>query len=137
MLAADMGVMEIPPEHQDTTNFLPRQFAPEDQFNLVFCNGQVLRTHIRASYREHREARRLISTQLALGLEHLMPGGKMVVLLHRVEAWDTVLCLRPFSRFAMVRLFKPSAGHEKRSSFYLNAGGVQSGHPEAVLAVEK
>lgn len=138
MLAADMGVTEIPSEHGDAAKFLrTRQLAPEDCFRLVFCDGQVLRTHARASYREHREARRLVSTQLALGLEHLVPGGTMVVLLHRVEAWDTVLCLQRFSRFATVRLFKPRAGHEKRSSFYLIAKDVQSDHEEAARAVEE
>ena len=50
-------------------------------FDLVICDGQVLRTHARAGYKEAREARKLIVTQLALGSEHVRQGETMVVLL--------------------------------------------------------
>src|SRR2546423_6558730 len=74
----------------DARSLLPQQFDPGQLFDLVLCDGQVLRTHVRAPYREMREARRLAVTQLAIGLEHLRIGGTMVVLLHKVEATDTV-----------------------------------------------
>ncbi|KAK7972420.1 hypothetical protein PG988_006554 [Apiospora saccharicola] len=89
MLAADMGVTVIPPDHPDAGKFLPRQLPEMRSFDLVLCDGQVLRTHERASYRELREPLRLKTTQLSLGLEHLRPRGTMVVLLHKIEAWDT------------------------------------------------
>lgn len=87
MLAADMGVTDIPEKHPDARKFLPCQMRETQLFDLVLCDGHVLRTHAptRASYRETREPARLKTTQLALGLEHIKPGGTMIVLFHKVE----------------------------------------------------
>lgn len=137
MLAAEMGVTDIPVDHPDIENFLPRTFSSDDSFDLILCDGQVLRTHTRASYREAREARRLAASQLVLALERVRPGGTMIVLLHRVELWSTVFLLHKFSKFSSLMLFKPTAGHAKRSSFYMVATKIDPQHPEAVLAIEK
>jgi 23S rRNA U2552 (ribose-2'-O)-methylase RlmE/FtsJ len=137
MLAADMGATDIPIEHPDASNMLSRRFNPCELFDIVLCDGQVLRTHDRAAYREKREARRLTITQLAIGLEHVKVGGCMIVLLHKVEAVDTVSLLYTFNKFSSVRLFKPKKHHAKRSSFYMIATNIQSQHGEAVLAVEQ
>ncbi|QVM09623.1 hypothetical protein D8B26_004278 [Coccidioides posadasii str. Silveira] len=137
MFAADMGVTDIPKEHPDAPNFLPRQLDPREVFDLVICDGQVLRTHDRAAYREAREARRLTLTQLALGVEHVRHGGTIVALLHKIEAWDTVSLLYTFSKFSSVQVFKPQKFHAKRSSFYMVATNIQSQHDEAILAIRK
>jgi 23S rRNA U2552 (ribose-2'-O)-methylase RlmE/FtsJ len=139
MLAADMGVADnIPAEHADAGNFQrQKQLGPERHFDLVLCDGQVLRTHPRASYRERCESARLTVTQLALGLEHVRLGGTMVVLLHKLEHWRNVLLLYTFSKFASIKVFKPRTFHSKRSSFYMIASNIQSQHPEAVAAVER
>ncbi|KAI2628638.1 hypothetical protein GGR54DRAFT_354786 [Hypoxylon sp. NC1633] len=136
MLAEDMGIDEIPSNHPDAGHFLPRQFKPDQLFDLVLCDGQVLRTHERASYRENREAKRLITTQLALGMEHLRPGGTMVVLLHKLERCDTASLVWKFSKFSSVRCLKPQKGHRIRSSFYMVATNIQSQHPNAVEATK-
>lgn len=136
MLAADMGIADIPAEHPEARNLVPQQFEPGQLFDIVLCDGQVLRTHVRAPYREKREARRLSITQLAIGLERVKVGGTMVILLHKVEATDTVALLYTFNKFSSVMLFKPTKYHAKRSSFYMIATKIQSHHPEAVLAVE-
>lgn len=136
MMAEDMGSKEIPDNHPEAGRFLPQQFKPGQLFDLVLCDGQVLRTHERAPYREKREARRLTTTQLALGMEHLRPGGTMVVLLHKLERYDTANLLRTFSKISSVRSFKPERGHRIRSSFYMVATNVQSQHPDAIQAVE-
>lgn len=115
----------IPKDHPDQLNFLPKGFGDGRLFDTVICDGQVLRTHTRASYRENREARRLTVTQLALGLENIKPGGTMIVLLHKVEAMDTVELLYQLNRFSTVRLFKPATSHAKRSSFYMVASDIQ------------
>jgi 23S rRNA U2552 (ribose-2'-O)-methylase RlmE/FtsJ len=137
MLAADMGVTHIPPEHPDAKNFLTRRFFRSQRFDLVVCDGQVLRTQERASYREAREARRLVTTQLAFGLERLKSGGTMVVLLHKAEVWPTVLLLKTFSMLSSVQLFKSSRCHAIRSSFYMVATNIQSQQPAALSAVGK
>jgi 23S rRNA U2552 (ribose-2'-O)-methylase RlmE/FtsJ len=135
MLASDMGVSNISPEHPDFENFLPQQFDPNEMFDLVLCDGQVLRTQNRAAYREPREASRLTAAQLAIGLEHLSPGGTIVILLHGVETPKWVRLLYTFDKFSSVQLFKPAKHHAKRSSFYMIARDVQSQHPEALSAV--
>lgn len=144
----------IPADHPDADNFIrERQLQSSHQFDLVLCDGQVLRTHAqhRATYREKREATRLTLTQLALGLEHLRPGGTLVMLLHKVEVWDTLMLFRTFDRFTTgppqhrqqggagtgLRLFKPRSGHTIRSSFYLVATGVRSDSPEAQRAIAR
>ncbi|KAF7527071.1 hypothetical protein PCG10_003272 [Penicillium crustosum] len=137
MLAADMDVDQIPEGHEDSENFLPRQLEEGRLFDLVICDGQVLRQHSRAPYRESREAKRLVTTQLALGLQHLRPGGTMIVLLHRLEAWNTSNLIWMFNKISSVQLFKPKKGHAKRSSFYMVATNVESQHPEAVEAVKR
>lgn len=138
MLAADMGATDIPDKHPDAGKFLPCQMRKTHLFDLVLCDGQVLRTHApaRASYRETREPVRLKTTQLALGLEHIRPGGTMIVLFQKVECWDTVCFLRRFSKFSSVHVYKPTAGHAKRSSFYMVATNVKREDPEAILAIE-
>ncbi|TDZ37301.1 hypothetical protein C8035_v007056 [Colletotrichum spinosum] len=137
MLAEDMGVADIPADHPDVDNFLPRQFDPGDVFDLAFCDGQVLRTQPRAEYRERYEAHRLTAAQLALSVEHLRPGGTMVVLFHRIEAWATLLRIRAISKFADVTTFKPTTSHTIKSSFYLVAKNVRSRSPEALEAVKE
>ncbi|TDZ48413.1 hypothetical protein CTRI78_v008203 [Colletotrichum trifolii] len=137
MLAEDMGVADIPAHHPDFDNFLPRQFGPDDVFDLALCDGQVLRTHPRADYRERCESHRLTATQLVLSVEHLRPGGTMVMLLHKIEGWTTLLRIRALSTFADVTTFKPTKSHSKRSSFYVVAKNVRSQSPEALKAVEE
>jgi len=136
MLAADMGATEIPPEHADVANFLPRHFDREQFFDLVVCDGQILRKHNRADYRKRREPRRLTLTQFAIGLEHLRPAGTMVILLHKPESPDTMQWLYVFSKFSSVQLFKPVKHHVKRSSCYMIATNVQTQCPDALEAVE-
>ncbi|RFU79601.1 methyltransferase family like protein [Trichoderma arundinaceum] len=137
MFAGDMGCTDIPRDNSEAEDFvLERSIGPERLFNLIFCDGQVLRTHVRAAYREQWEARRLTATQLAIGLEHVSPGGTMVVLLHKLDAVDTASLVYTFSRFSSIQLFKPSRAHAKRSSFYMVATNIRSGSPHAKEAVE-
>lgn len=140
MLAEDMGVqlVDIAPDHPDVGKFLPRQLKTDETFGLVLCDGQVLRTHSRAEYRESREAHRLTATQLALGLEHLSPGGTVLILLHKFEAWRTVYLIWTFSQFSdHISIVKPTRGHGMRSSFYMVARNIRSRDQEAIHTVEK
>lgn len=136
MLAEDMGAGDIPADHPDRGNFLPKEFSEDSVFDVVVCGAGVLQTHSRAAYREHGERIRLTATQLVLGLEHVTPGGTMIVLLHKPEEMNTAEILHLFSRFSTVELFKPKQSHAKRSSFYMIASNLQPEHPKAVEAVE-
>lgn len=139
MLAADMGLApgDVPPEHPDADSFLHSRYLEGGRdFDLVLCDGAIRRTHERPEYRMHgRETRRLLLTQLALGLEHLRPGGTMIILLHKIERINTIRLLRGFKAFANVVLFKPKSGHAKRSSFYMIASAIRSDGEEATEAV--
>lgn len=107
-------------------------------FDLVFCDGQVLRTHAqhRDTEREKFEARRLTCSQLILALQRIRDGGTLIMLLHKVEAWNTLVTLRTVSAFSKVQLFKPKKYHATRSSFYMVATDLKPGSPAARIAVE-
>lgn len=137
MLAEDMGLSCIPNEHPDAGNFLPSQFDPRQSFDIIICDGQVLRNHGRADYRERTEASRLCLTQLTIALSHLTPGGTMIVLLHKVEALATVQLLHTFDKFASIQLFKHTRFHAKRSSFYMLATNIRADSEDAKTAIER
>lgn len=62
----------------------------------------------------------------------------MVILLHKADAWPSVLLMHTFATFTdNVELFKPLAGHRMRSSFYLVSKGVRPGREAAVEAVRR
>ncbi|KAI5922376.1 hypothetical protein F4810DRAFT_674695 [Camillea tinctor] len=157
MCAADMGVdaSVIPEGHPDRANFdFSTRLFPADRwqntevdeaFDLVICDGQVLRTHapMRAAYRENREASRLTLAQLVIGIQRLRKvrdnghNGRLVMLLHKVDALDTAMLLRTISTFAKIRLFKPRQKHAIRSSFYLLATEVRTESDEAAQAINE
>lgn len=121
MLAADLNADDIPEGHPDSANFLPKQFSEGREFDIVLCDGQVLRTQPRADYRVYTEARRLSVTQLALGLGHLRPGGTMVVLLHRLEGLITSELLYLFRQFPQSSCGRlpPLAARRNISSWFI------------------
>jgi hypothetical protein len=62
----------------------------------------------------------------------------MVVLLHKANAWRSVLLTLTFSTFANgMELFESRAGDKTRSSFYFVAKGVGPECEEAVEAVQE
>ena len=136
MLASEFGVDEVPSAHPEHLSFCRERPYLGQTFHLVFCDGQVLRTHQRAGHREQQEALRLTVSQLILALQRIRPGGTLVMLLHKIEGWHTTELLYEFSRFSSVQLFKPDKKHAIRSSFYLVAKNVQPDGDAAKLAVE-
>lgn len=139
MLAAEYGVADIPDGHPDISNFSNERPWASKSFDLVFCDGQVLRTHAPhiASYREKCEAGRLTCSQLILAMQRIKAGGTLIILLHKVEMWDTVRLLSIFDKISQIELFKPVKSHQIRSSVYLIAKNVQSHQPEAAAAIDE
>lgn len=139
MLAAEYGVdlVNIPCDHPDVAKFKPLRAYEGKQYNLVLCDGQVLRTQKRETYRERHEATRLTNAQLILGLQRIKPGGTLIILLHKLESWDTMMLVREFAAFATIDLFKPVKAHAIRSSFYMIAKDVQPQSMEARLALKR
>jgi hypothetical protein len=141
MLAAGMGVnsTDIPADHIDAANFLSNRPFYGETFDLVFCDGQVLRTQPREEYREKREIWRLLTSQIVLALQRLKQEGKLVMLLHKLDKWDTVFLLYTLSKFSSLQLFKSKKKHTIRSSFYVVAERIQidSEHLRAAVATWK
>ncbi|KAH7412566.1 hypothetical protein BKA64DRAFT_331953 [Cadophora sp. MPI-SDFR-AT-0126] len=135
MFAKEFGVddNEIPAKHPARASFLAEQPFVNQKFDLVICDGQVLRTHKRPEYREANEATRLTCSQLILALQRIRQGGTLIMLLHKIEAWDTMELLYLFSRFSDIELFKPVKKHAIRGTFYLIAKNMQ---PDAEAANE-
>ncbi|KAK9425811.1 hypothetical protein SUNI508_12871 [Seiridium unicorne] len=136
MLAAEIGVTDIPHDHPDFSEFLTLRPFENQEFGLVFCDGNVLRVHVRADYREKRERIRLLTSQLVLAFQRIKEGGTLVCRLHKIEGIETVTMLRLFSKFSSVSVFKPLRIHGARSSFYMIAKDLHPRHPEAVKAVD-
>ena len=139
MLHKEFGVAEVPDDHCDKPNFSDIRLWDGESFDLVFGDGQALRTHKPhiADYRREVEAVRLTVSQLILAMQRIASGGTFIMLLHKVAAYDTIKLLNVFDHIANVELFKPKSIHSRRGSFYLIAKNVQPGHPEAVAAVNE
>ncbi|KAI6375388.1 hypothetical protein MCOR25_002956 [Pyricularia grisea] len=139
MLASEMGCdpTDIPADHPDAAEFsFERPFA-DLKFDLVFCDGQVLRKHERSGYREGGEAARLTSSQLVMALQRIRSGGTIVALMHQVDVLRSFCTLSHFASFSKLRLFKSAKTHGTRSSFYLVASKVRPDSEGARLAIEE
>lgn len=79
LLAEEMGCETICKDHPDAHNFQSRQLKPDRHFGLVVCDGATLRNHMPDLNKKDCEARRLNTTQLALGLEHAELGGTIII----------------------------------------------------------
>ncbi|KAI1746860.1 hypothetical protein F4782DRAFT_543942 [Xylaria castorea] len=95
------------------------QLGSTARITVDLLDLNLLAADMGVDYCEHLESPRLTLVQLALGFEHIRSGGKMVILMHKIELWRCVWFLRVFSKFSTVRVFKPTRGYAKRSSYYL------------------
>ena len=125
MLATEFGATDIPPTHPDRAEFVTDRPFEDESFDLVFCGGQVLRSHSRGPHREQTEPLRLRVSQLILALQRIRKCGSLVMLMHKADAWDTVKLVHQISRFAAVALIKPKKSHAAKGTFYLVAKNVQ------------
>lgn len=139
MLAAECGVdvEEIPEDHPDAVRLTSLRPYSDKNYDLVLCDGQVLRTHTRESYRDQCEPTRLTNAQLILALQRIKPGGTLIILLHNLNSFHSMMLIRSFCKFATVELFKPKRAHAIRSSFYMVAKDVKPHSAEAKIALEK
>lgn len=136
MLTAELGtpVEKVPAKHPEAAKFTDYSPFPGKSFDIVICDGTVLRVH-RHQRDMNREAYRLLFSQLIFGLERTKPGGNFVILLHRVDSWSNLKLLKTFASFSKVQLFKAHKTHATRSSFYLVAKNVLAESAEAKKAL--
>lgn len=111
------------------------------RFHLVFADGKTLRTHdrLKDTYdaNQNKETVRLQTSQLILAMNRMHNGGTLVMLLHKIDTWNSAFLLCIFSKFSEVKVFKPIRKHAARSSFYLVAKDINVNHAEAAKAVRQ
>ena len=139
MLQTEFGVEELPHEHSELPKFSDKRLFFGKWFDLIFCDGQALRTHKPhiADYRRQVEAARLTVSQLILAMQRIESGGTLIMLLHGCATYEAIKILRVFDDIAQLQVFKSSSSDTKRKTFYLIAKNVQPGHSEAVAAVSE
>ncbi|KAF4633576.1 hypothetical protein G7Y89_g4541 [Cudoniella acicularis] len=137
MLAAEFTDRPLPANHPGRAEFLSVRPFRHYAFDLVFCDGMVLRTQERPTYREENEVTRLSCSQMILAMQRVAEGGTIIMLLHKIDSWGAASILYTFSKFAKVEVFKPTKKHATRSSFYLIAKEVRSGSEDAKKAVQE
>lgn len=116
----------VPEQHPDAAKFiLERPFADQN-FDLVFCDGQILRTQELGDHRARGEAERLSLSQLIIAVERVSEGGTIIMLLHNPDRYRSAKLLMLFSSFSKIELFKPETSHRHRGSFYMIARHVQN-----------
>ncbi|KAK5635712.1 hypothetical protein RRF57_011424 [Xylaria bambusicola] len=106
---------------------------PDDIFDLVICDARVFLGNL--ELQDSVEVDRMQLVQLALGLEHVRPGGKMVIRLARIESWSAVDLIHRFSQFSTLEIFKHFDVGTKWPDCYLVASNIRSKQTEAINAV--
>ncbi|ETS80436.1 hypothetical protein PFICI_07965 [Pestalotiopsis fici W106-1] len=137
MLSSEMGITEISADHPEVSRFSTLRPYEGLEFGLVFCDGNVLRTHKRADYREAKEGIRLLTSQLVLAFQRIKKGGTLVCRFHKIERLETAALLYLFNKISKMSVFKPVSIHGARSSFYMIAKDIQTDSPKAAQAVEE
>ena len=137
MLAEEFGVTKIPPNHPEGDKFSTARLFANETFDLVFCDGKVLRNHPRPEHREPLEPTRFILAQLILAMQRIKPGGSLVVSLHKADSWSSMQLIRQIDRFASVQLFNAPTAQRVSSSFHLIAKEVRPESDTAKEAVKK
>lgn len=131
----DIPLDSVPANHPVLRSAIPRRIGLKQKFQLIFCDGSLLRTQQSKRVGDYRERRRLLLAQLSIALQHIRVGGTMIVLLYGIEKWETADVLRKFSNFSKVEVFKPQTSHRRKGSFYMIATDVRPQHDDAVGAL--
>ena len=137
MLHKEFGVDEIPRDYCKLSKFDDIRLWDGKRYDLVFCDGEVLRSHRIANYRRQVEATRLRISQLILAMQRIENGGTLIMLLHDLATYETINILHLFDNIAELQLFKSTSFQMKRGNFYVIAKKVRPRHAWAVAAVDE
>lgn len=80
----------IPKDYPDLKKINTLRPFVSHKMDLVFLDGIVLRTHERPSYRQRNESLRLSTAQMVFGMQRIVQGGTMVMLMHKVDSWASL-----------------------------------------------
>lgn len=125
MFGEEMGHLEDKCKHLSYKG--PAQKWPYkiEHYDLIVCDGQVLRSHQGQELKESVEPVRLSCAKLYTGLKRNRPGGTLIALLHRINTVRNFGIIHLFYKFSQVQLFKPVTSHKIKSSFYLVAMNIR------------
>ena len=139
MLHQEFRIEDLPHDHPEFSKLDDTLLWTGRTFDLIFCDGQALRTHTPhiAEYRRQVEAVRLNVSQLILAMQRIRSGGTLIMTLHNLGAYDTIKIVNIFDRAAKIQIFKPVSSHKRNGTFYLIAKEMQPGHPEIVAALKE
>jgi 23S rRNA U2552 (ribose-2'-O)-methylase RlmE/FtsJ len=142
MLASEMGrsATSIPTQHPDIAKFSSRRPFQNETFDLVFCGATGAKTQRANASAEHHKSHewlRLATSQLVFALQRLRNQGSLVLVMHRLESFDTTEVIRTFTKCSNVCLFKSKTKHAITSSFYMVAMEVDTQSEEMQSAVVK
>lgn len=106
---------------------------------MVPCDEQVLRRYNILEYRRNDlrlEENKIGFSQLFFGLSSIKNRENMVVILHKLQSWDTFGLVYPFSEFARIRLLKPLQTHRMRGTSNMVATEVDTDSSDAIKSSE-
>ena len=132
MLADEMGspAASISPSHPEYAKFSSEKLFSDERFDLIFCgasydsaaNNLPVTSSIESPTKDQI---RLRASQLVVARRRIREGGILVVLMHKVESWDTFELIHMFTDFSDISLFKPKKKHAFCSSFFMVARNVR------------
>lgn len=125
MFVEEMGHLQDECDHPGCQGLGQKWPYKTERYDLIVCDGQVLRTHQDQELKESVEPVRLTCAQLYMSLKRIRPGGTLVALLHRINTVRSFKIIHLFYKFSQVQLFKPAKSHKMKSSFYLVAKNIR------------
>lgn len=114
-------------------NFLARSQNPwpTKSFDIILCNHGVARRGDKANPRPDEEVEndllRMHAAHIMFSLLHVKEGGTVILLLKKIEAWDTIQILYAFSQFSELSTFKSTDIYAAVAPFVLVAKRVRPG----------
>lgn len=106
----------------------------------MFCGATgatTRRAHNGAKHHKLYKRLQLATSQLVFALQRLRNQGSLVLVMHKLESFNTAEVIRTFTKCLSVRLFKLKTKHAITSSFYMVAIGVDTQSKEMQLAIIK
>ena len=139
MLHQEFRITDLPKDHPEFSKLDDSLLWTDKIFDLIFCDGQALRTHhpYIAEHRRQVEATRLTVSQLILAMQRIKSGGTLIMTFKSLSSYDTIKIISIFDRAARIQVYKSVSEYKKNGTFYLIAKELQPGHPEVVAALKE
>ncbi|KAI0520984.1 hypothetical protein F5B22DRAFT_653411 [Xylaria bambusicola] len=123
-------------QHPHPWNFsVAPLFTSDEKLDLIMCDARFPLDDI--ELKETMDIGRTQLVQLALGLEHVKEGGKMIIRLSDIESWTAVDLLYTFTQFSYVDVFKHASTGTRWPDCYLLASNIRPLELAAITSVHR